>query len=108
LQIGGLIAWQASFTGQSDRADTNATALQALGIWLLGSGTYLRPSGISQFSLENGNYNVPFGMGIDKVIKTEKLVFNIFAEPRFTALYYGTGQPLVQFFFGLNTQFYKE
>lgn len=105
LQVGGLITWQASFAGQSDRVNTNVMALQAFAIWQLGGGTYLRSSGISQFNLENGNYNVPFGMGIGKVLKTEKLVFNIFAEPQFTVLHYGVGQPKLQFFLGLNTQF---
>ena len=105
LQIGGLITWQASFAGQSDRVNTNVMALQAFAIWQLGGGTYLRSTGISAFNLENGNYNVPFGMGIGKVLKTEKLVFNIFAEPQFTVLHYGVGQPKLQLFFGLNTQF---
>lgn len=105
LQLGGLITWQTSFAGDEDRSQTNLMATQFFGIWQLGSGVYLRSSGIMQFNLESGDYIVPFGMGIGRVLKAEKLVFNIFAEPQFTVLYEGTGQPLLQFFFGLNTQF---
>lgn len=105
LQLGGLITWQTSFAGDEDRDKTNFMAVQIFGIWQLGKGTYLRSTGISQFNLESGAYNIPFGLGIGKVLKMDKLVFNIFAEPQFTALHYGAGQPLLQLFFGLNTQF---
>lgn len=105
LQVGGLVTWQTSFAGDENRDKTNFMAVQIFGIWQLGKGTYLRSTGISQFNLESGSYNIPFGMGIGKVIKADNLVFNIFAEPQFTVLHYGAGQPLLQFFFGLNTQF---
>ena len=105
LQLGGLITWQTSFAGDAERSQTNLMATQLFGIWQLGEGVYLRSSGIMQFNLLSGDYNVPFGMGLGKVIKSEKLVFNIFAEPQFTILHKGTGQPELQFFFGLNTQF---
>lgn len=105
LQLGGLITWQTSFAGDEDRSQTNLMATQLFGIWQLGSGYYLRSSGIMQFNLKSGDYNVPYGMGIGKVLKADKLVFNIFAEPQFTVLHKGVGQPELQFFFGLNTQF---
>lgn len=82
FQVSGLITWQTSFTGDEDRAKTNFMAVQIFGIWQLGKGTYLRSSGISHFNLESGAYNIPFGMGVGKVIKADKLVFNIFAEPQ--------------------------
>ncbi len=105
LQIGGLVTWQTSFAGNENRDKTNFMAVQVFGIWQLGGGTYLRSSGIMQFNLENGYYNVPFGLGLGKVLKTDKLIFNLFAEPQFTVLHYGDGQPQLQFFFGINTQF---
>ena len=40
-----------------------------------------------------------------KVLKVNNIVFNIFAEPQFTILHKGVGQPEVQLFIGLNTQF---
>lgn len=46
----------------------------------------------------------PF-LGIGKVVKVGTTVFNIFAEPQFTVLREGVGQPEFQFFIGLNTQF---
>lgn len=94
-----------SFAGEADRARTNLMAAQIFGIWKLGGGTYLRSSGIWQFNLESGHYNIPFGLGIGQVIKTDNLVFNILAEPQFTVLHHGVGQPQLQLFFGLNTQF---
>jgi hypothetical protein len=38
------------------------------------------------------------------VIKSGKMVFNIFGEPQFTVLHNGVGQPAIQFYFGLNIQ----
>ncbi len=105
LQIGGLVTWQTSFAGDSDRSETNLMATQLFGIWQLGTGYYLRSTGIMAFNLKSGDYNVPFGMGVGKVLKLEKVVFNIFAEPQFTVLHNGVGQPEIQLFFGMNTQF---
>ena len=105
LQIGGLVTWQTSFAGDSDRSETNLMATQLFGIWQLGTGYYLRSTGIMAFNLKSGDYNVPFGIGVGKVLKLEKVVFNIFAEPQFTVLHNGAGQPEIQLFFGMNTQF---
>jgi hypothetical protein len=71
----------------------------------LGGGYYLRSVGIWQFDLESNNYNVPIGMGIGRVIKTQKTILNFFVEPQFTVMSRGAGQPEVQLFFGFNTQF---
>lgn len=105
FQYGGLITAQASFAGDSDRDDTSQLAVQPFGVWQLGGGIYLRSTAIWAFNLETGDYNIPFGMGIGKVVKVGKIVFNIFAEPQYTVLHNGIGQPEVQFFVGLNTQF---
>jgi hypothetical protein len=47
---------------------------------------------------------MPYGLGIGQVIKSGKMMYNIFAEPQFTVLHSGVGQPAIQFFFGLNIQ----
>lgn len=105
FQYGGLLTWQASFAGDSERADTSVLAIQPFGIWQLGAGTYLRSTGVWVFDLEKETYSVPVGLGIGKVLKVNNIVFNIFAEPQFTILHKGVGQPEVQLFIGLNTQF---
>lgn len=48
---------------------------------------------------------MPVGLGVGKVLKTGGVVFNLFAEPQFTVLAEGIGQPGYQTFVGFNTQF---
>jgi hypothetical protein len=43
--------------------------------------------------------------GLEKILRMNKTVFNIFAEPQFTVLAEGIGQPTFQTFVGVNTQF---
>lgn len=105
VQWGGLLTWQGSFAGDEDRDDRSGMAVQPFAIWQLGKGYYLRSSGIWAFDLKTGHYNVPFGLGPGVVTKVGSMVFNIFAEPQFTILHNGTGQPAFQLFFGLNLQF---
>lgn len=105
IQYGGLVTWQASIAGNEDRINTNFLVLQPFGIWQIGSGVYLRTAPLWAFNIESGDYNVPFGLGIGKVIKVGKTVYNIFFEPQYTILHYGTGQPEFQLFVGLNIQF---
>ena len=54
---------------------------------------------------ENEYYTIPFGLGIGKVIKAGKTVFNGFIEPTFTVFSNNPGQALFQLFSGLNLQF---
>ncbi len=104
LQIGGLVTYQASFAGDENRPNTSILATQPFAMFQLGGGTYLRSTGIWLFDLENGTFNMPYGLGIGQVIKSGKMMYNIFAEPQFTVLHDGVGQPAIQFFFGLNIQ----
>lgn len=104
VQWGGLVTWQSDFGG-SDNSSINLLAVQPFGMLQLGGGTYLRSVGIWTFNLDNGDYSVPVGFGIGKVISTGKTVFNFFVEPQFTVLSSGAGQPEFQVFFGFNTQF---
>jgi hypothetical protein len=105
FQTGALVTWQASVAGDSDRSDTSVIVAQVFSMWQLGGGTYLRSAPIWVFDLKTGNYNVPFGLGIGKVMKVDNTVFNIFIEPQFTILHEGIGQPALQIFTGLNMQF---
>ncbi len=105
FQSGALLQWQTSFAGEKDARDIDVLTTQLFGMWQLGGGTYLRSTGIWTFDLENGNYNIPLGLGIGKVVKVDKVVFNIFAEPQFAVLSKGIGQSRFQTFVGFNTQF---
>ena len=57
--------------------------------------------------IESGDFAIPFGLGIGKVMKAGNVVYNMFLEPQFTFLHNGTGQPKVQLFAGLHLQFPK-
>ena len=105
MQWGSLLQWQISFAGDEDRENVSLLIPQVFLIWQIGGGTYLRSTGIWSFDLYSGNYNVPIGIGIGKVVKVGKVVFNIFAEPQFSVFAVGAGQPKVQTFFGFNSQF---
>lgn len=106
IQFGGLLTFQTDFAGKSSRADTALLAMQPFGMFQMGGGSYLRSTGIWAFNLDNGNYNVPIGVGFGKVFKLESGdVLNVFIEPQMTVLSDGAGQPAFQVFFGVNTQF---
>lgn len=107
VQFGTLLQWQTSFANQGDGHHPNVNLLtpQLFVMWQVGGGTYLRSTGIWSFNLKNGDYNVPLGLGIGKVVKSGRLLFNIFAEPQFSVLAKGVGQPKAQIFVGINTQF---
>jgi len=104
FQFGGLITWQASFAGDDNRASTNTAAVQPFYFWQLGKGTYLRGAPIWYFDFENDGYVVPLALGIGKVVKVDKTVFNLFIEPQYSILHEGT-QPQLQIFTGINLQF---
>lgn len=106
IQIGSLLTWQQSFAGDSDKPDVSMLTPQLFFMFQLGGGTYLRSTGLMTFNLENGDYNVPVGLGIGKVIKSKKAIFNIFMEPQYSVLVKGMGQPQLQVFVGFNTQFH--
>ncbi len=105
IQWGTLLQWQTSFAGDADREDISLLTPQVFFIWQIGAGFCLRSTGVWSFNLKNGDYNVPIGLGVGKVVKVNKMVFNIFAEPQFTVLAEGIGQPKYQTFVGFNTQF---
>ncbi|MBO9202875.1 MULTISPECIES: hypothetical protein [Niastella] len=105
VQVGSLLQWSVSFAGDDDRADVSLLTPQLFFIWQIGAGFCIRSTGVMSFNLKNGDYNVPIGLGVGKVLKAGNVVFNLFAEPQFTVLAEGIGQPRYQTFVGFNTQF---
>ncbi len=55
--------------------------------------------------LENHAHGVPLGVGIGKVVRTEKRVYNTFVEPQWSVLDDGAGWPAWQDFVGFNVTF---
>ena len=105
FQWGYLLTWQASFAGDDGRNDVNIAALQPFAFYQLGGGTYLRAAPIWIYNLESDGYGMPLGVGIGKVFKRGKTVFNAFVEPQFSIADDGPGQPQWQIFVGFNVQF---
>lgn len=105
FQWGGLLTWRTDVGGDSDRDDVNLFAAQPFYFFQLSNGNYFRGAPIWVFDLEDDTYHVPVGLGMGKVVKSEKTVYNFFVEPQFTVLSDGPGQPDLQVYMGLNTQF---
>lgn len=105
FQWGGLLTYRTDVGGDSDRADTSLLAAQPFYFFQMGGGYYLRGAPIWAFDLENDTYHIPVGLGLGKVFKSGNTVFNVFAEPQFTILHKGDGQPQFQLFVGFNMQF---
>ncbi len=107
FQWGSLVTWQMSFAGNSDRTDVNKMVFQPFGMWQLGNGLYLRSASFWTFGLSHGEINIPFSVGIGKVFKVNKTVFNIFVEPQYSAINYRyDNAPRFQVFTGVNMQFH--
>ena len=105
FQIGGLVTWKTDIGGDSSREDVNLLAMQPFYFWQLGKGLYFRGAPIIPVELNTGNYHIPLGLGIGKVVKMNNTVFNFFLEPQPSILVRGTGQPNVQFYGAVNMQF---
>jgi len=105
IQVGGLVIWRTDVGGDTARDGVNLLAVQPFYFFQLGKGLYVRGAPIMPFNLENGNYHVPLGLGLGKVLKTDKVILNFFIEPQPSILSRGTGEPNFQVFGGLNMQF---
>ena len=105
FQYGYLLTWQHSFAGEDDRNDVNLATMQPFAFYQLGGGTYLRSTGTCSYDIKGGNYVVPVGLGIGQVIKSEKVVYNLFLEPQLSVVTHGANQPKWQVFTGINLQF---
>lgn len=101
FQYGGLLTYQTDVAGSGK---SEIMALQPFGLFQMGSGWYLRSTGVWVFNLETNDYSVPVGVGVGKVVKSGNKVFNFFLEPQFSILSDGPNQPDFQIFAGFNTQ----
>jgi hypothetical protein len=106
IQYGGLVTYQTKIAGSDRVDDLSLLAVQPVGFLQLGSGVYFRSVGIRAFDLESGDYSIPIGAGLGKVVKMGKVVFNFYLEPQYTVLHEGAGQPEYQVLFGFNTQLF--
>jgi hypothetical protein len=106
FQYGYLLTYQTDFAGDNDRADVSVGAFQPFAFYQLGNGLYLRSAPLWVYNFENDNYSVPLGLGIGKVVKSGKTVYNFFVEPQFSIADDGPGQPDWQVYMALNMQFH--
>jgi len=104
--IAGLLTYQASFAGESDREDVSLATFQPIVNYNLSGGFYLRSTATWSFNLENGDYYIPVGFGVGKVFQiNDKVTMNAFVEPQYTIASEGVGNPTWQIFAGVNFQF---
>ena len=108
LQWGGLITYQHSVGGNSDDPNTSVAVVQPFYFFQLGKGTYLRGAPLWILDFENSAFNIPLGLGIGKVVKVERIVFNIFLESQYTMYNKGSGLPQFTLFGAINMQFMKK
>jgi len=104
--LGGLLTWQQSFAGDSDRADQNNLSFQPFFIYNLPRAWYLRSTATMTWDFERNTHVVPIGAGAGKVfVRPSGTTVNVFAEPQWTVDHRGAGQPKFQAFAGVNLQF---
>jgi hypothetical protein len=77
-------------------------------MYQLGEGLYLRSTPIWVHNIENSTYSVPLGLGIGKVIRSDKVVYNLFVERQFSVAEKGAGCPYWRIFIGFNMQFKRQ
>ncbi|HUH87469.1 MAG TPA: hypothetical protein VL003_05385 [Pusillimonas sp.] len=103
---GGLMTFQQSFAGDSDRDRVRMLTFQPALFYNLPNGYYLRSSAVWTFDLEQHTRHVPVGLGIGKVMKLgSKSTVNAFIEPQYSVEKKGAGVPEWQIFGGFNIQF---
>lgn len=106
IQYGNLITWQRSFDASGEKTSKTSELFiyQPFSMFQLGKGTYLRAAPQWVFNLQNGDYSMPMGVGIGKIVKVGATVFNLFVEPQYTMVSSGM-QPQFQVFTALMMQF---
>jgi hypothetical protein len=105
FQAGGLAIWRTDVGGDKNRDDVDIFAFQPFAFAQAGKGFYFRSAPTWNFNLNTGDYNVPLGIGVGKVLKIKNTVLNFFIEPQYSVLHKGDNQPLLQFYSALNMQF---
>jgi hypothetical protein len=104
----GVLTWQHSFAGERTRPDAQVVTFQPIAALSIGSGYYIRSSGIWSFDIPNNKNLIPLGAGFGKVFKTGSAIVNAFVAPQFTVYHNEIGLPSFQLFSGLNFQFRKK
>ncbi|HTY63773.1 MAG TPA: hypothetical protein VMG30_16110 [Acidobacteriota bacterium] len=102
--MGVLATWQHSFAGDSDHPNTQVSTLQPFATYSIGSGFYVRSSGVMVFDIKNSRNLIPFGAGFGKTFKAGNHLVNAFIEPQFTVYHKGAGQPSFQLYMGIKWQ----
>lgn len=105
--LGGLLQWQHSFAGQSQRDTVQTATFQPFIIRNMPQGWYLRSTGIWTFDLQKNNYYIPVGLGAGKAWRSGKNILNAFVEPQWTVAHKGEGVPQFTVFAGVNITFGK-
>jgi len=105
IQFGGLMTYQADFTGNKNREHTSLLTLQPFAFYQLGQGYYLRTAPTWVFNFVPNSHVIPLSVGFGKVSKIGKTIYNFFIEPQFSISHKGAGQPLTQIYAALNLQF---
>ncbi|WP_256985634.1 hypothetical protein [Bordetella genomosp. 1] len=103
--LGGLVQWQHSFAGQSQRETVHSATLQPFLIHNLPGGWYLRSTATWTFDLQHGQYYIPLGAGAGRAWRVGKTIVNAFVEPQWTVAHRGDGLPQFTVFAGLNFTF---
>ncbi len=108
VMVGTLGIYQNS-VGSLSWADDNPAnqllTIQPLYFFHIGSAFYLRGSPFWFTDFQNGTVEMPVGLGVGKVFKHGKTVFNLFVEPQYTFYAKGVGRANFQVFTGINLQF---
>lgn len=103
--LGGLVQWQHSFAGQSDRETVHTATLQPFVIHNLPQGWYLRSTAVWTFDLQHNEYYIPVGLGAGRAWRVGKTIVNTFVEPQWTVAHKGEGLPQFTVFAGVNFTF---
>lgn len=106
IQYGGLVTYQADFAGNEARQHTSVLDVQPFVFVQMGEGLYVRTAPIWTFNFSNSTNNIPVSLGLGKVVKVNKTVYNFFIEPQISAYHKGLLQPTSQIYAALNLQFY--
>lgn len=106
VQWGGLVTYQHKVAGSDRVDDVSLLAVQPFAFVQIGGGYYFRSAPIWAFDVQSGDYGVPIGLGVGKVVKLGSTVLNFFVEPQYSILDRGPGQPKFQIYAALNMQFY--
>ncbi|MDU9005466.1 hypothetical protein [Sedimentitalea todarodis] len=105
FQYGYLLTYRNGIGDTNGRERVKLAALQPFGFYQLGQGWYTGSAPAWTFDLDNGDYNIPLGLRLGKVIQANDTVYNMFVEPQYSVAHEGDGQPKWQIFFALNMQF---